>query len=75
MEEHLEDGYFTFDGLEKGVKAQVMGELNPLVLLCVTSGSATSSDALVDVFHCKAKVTQEAIGNCRWTSCQGCACG
>ena len=71
----MKDWYFVLDGVEKGVEAQVSGEQDPLIPLCVTGSGTASRDSLVDVVRRRAEITEEIIGLLGRTRRQGLGCG
>ena len=67
MEEDLKEGYFVFDGFEKGVEAQGSGISEPLLPVCVGAGGSIRSDSTLYVCLRSTEVTEERMEGCRCT--------
>jgi hypothetical protein len=59
--EDLKEWYFVFEGLEKGVDAQLICEHEPLLPGCVGGNGSTSRDSLLHCFLSSAIITVEVI--------------
>lgn len=64
----MDDGYFIFDGFEKGVEAQESGVLDPFGPVGVGGRGATSRDSKLHVFMRSAEITEEMSAELGFTS-------
>ena len=71
----MENWDFVFDGVEKGVEAQEIGVLDPLIPVRVAGGGAASANSTLHVLRSKAEVVAESIGDVGRTIFQGIDCG
>ena len=71
----MENWDFVFDGVEKGVEAQEIGVLDPLIPVGVAGGGATSANSTLHVLRSSAKIVAESIGDVGRTIFQDADCG
>ena len=59
VDEYLKDWNFVLEGFEKGLEAQVIAEVDPLLPLSDASGGSTRSNSVGDCFRINSKMIAE----------------